>query len=399
MRRLFTGGSVVRPDGSTWQADVAIEGARIVDVGTGLKGDETIDVSGRYLLPGLIDCHVHLGWAHIDIQRFVRTPPGLFYYEAMPGMRETLACGITTVRDASGADLGAKRAIEAGLIVGPRMQISIGMLSQTGGHGDDWLPSGGHAFGQPTAAFPNTVVDGPEEVRKAVRELVRAGADVLKVATSGGVLTPDDDPRHAHFQPDELAIMAREAKSAGLFMMAHAQGYDGIKNAIRAGFRSIEHGIFLDDEAIGMMLENGTWLVPTLLAPQGVLSAAERGVSIAPESLAKAEELVEIHRESVSKAIAAGVKIAMGTDCPISPHGTNLGELSLLMDCGMSAGEALHAATQSAADLMGLGDQVGSLEPGKLADLVVVDGDPLDFPSLRDNIAQVWKGGELQTID
>ena len=398
MRRLFSGGTVVRPDGSSWQADVAVEGERIVDVGPDLDGDESVDVSGKHLLPGLFDCHIHLGWSHIDLQRYQRTPPGLLYYEAIAGMQETLRCGITTARDAAGVDLGTKRAVERGLITGPRMQIAIGMLSQTGGHGDDFLPSGGHAFGPPTATHPNTVVDGPDEVRKAVRELVRAGADVLKVATSGGVLSPESDPRHAHFQPDELEVMAAEARAAGIFMMAHAQGYDGVKNAIRAGFRSIDHGVFLDEEAIELMLENGTWLVPTLLAPQGVLSAAENGVSIAPESLAKARDLVEVHRESITKAAAAGVKIAMGTDCPVSPHGTNLGELSLMMECGLTAGEALYAATQSAADLMGLGDELGSIEAGKLADLVIVDGDPSDFENLKTNIEQVWKAGTQQPL-
>jgi imidazolonepropionase-like amidohydrolase len=377
---------------------VVVEDDRIADVGPGLDGDESVDVSGKHLLPGLFDCHIHLGLSHIDFQKIVRTPPGLRYYEAMAGMRETLACGITTVRDAGFADLGMKQAVEQGLVDGPRMQIAIGMLSQTGGHGDSWLPSGGHEFGPPTAAYPQTVVDGPEDVRRAVRELVRAGADVLKVATSGGVLSPRDDPKHAHFQMDELLMMAAETKAAGLYMMAHAQAYDGIKNAVRAGFRSIDHGIYLDDEAIELMLQNGTWLVPTLLAPQGVIAAAEAGVPIPEESLAKAGDVIAVHKESVAKAVAAGVKIAMGTDCPVSPHGTNLGELLLMMECGMSAGQALYATTQSGADLMGLGDDLGSIDPGKLADLVVVDGDPLDFANLKDNIEQVWKAGALQPI-
>ena len=236
-------------------------------------------------------------------------------------------------------------------------------------------------------------MDGPEEVRKAVRKLVRAGADVLKVATSGGVLSPDDDPKHAHFQPDELEMMAAESRAANIFMMAHAQAYDGIKNAVRAGFRSIDHGIYLDDEAIELMLENDTWLVPTLLAPQGVIDAAEAGVPIPPASLAKAHDVVGEHRESFTRAVAAGVKVAMGTDCPVSPHGSNLGELELMVECGLTRPQALHATTQSAADLMGLGDELGSIEPGKIADLVVVDGDPLDFRSLKNNIEQVWKAG------
>jgi len=398
MRRVFSGGSVVSPDGTATVADVVIEGDRIVDVGSGLDGDESVDVTGKKLLPGLIDCHIHLGFSHIDFVGMARTPPGLLYYEAIANMQQTIDTGITTVRDAGGADLGMKRAVEREIVTGPRMHIAIGMLSQTGGHGDMRLPSGGYLFPASTDAAPRTVIDGPEEVRRAVRELVRAGADVLKVATSGGVLSPDDDPKHAHFQPDELAMMAAETKAAGIFMMAHAQAYDGIKNAVRAGFRSIDHGIYLDDEAIQLMLDNGAWLVPTLLAPRGVIQAAEAGVPIPPSALAKAHDVVGVHLESITKAVAAGVKVAMGTDCPVSPHGTNLGELELMVECGMTPGQALYATTQSGADLMGLGDELGSIEAGKLADLVVIDGDPLDFGSLKGNIEQVWKGGRRMEL-
>ena len=221
----------------------------------------------------------------------------------------------------------------------------------------------------------------------------------MKVATSGGVLSPNDDPKHAHFQPDELEMMRAETEAAGMYMMAHAQAYDGIKNAVRAGFRSIDHGIYLDDEAIELMLERGTWLVPTLLAPLGVVKAAEAGVPIPPSSLAKAHDVIGHHNESISNAVAAGVKVAMGTDCPVSPHGSNLGELELMVERGMTPGQALYAATQSGADLMGLGDQLGSIEPGKTADLVIVEGNPLDFAHLKNNIEQVWKDGHHLHID
>ena len=398
MRRLFQGGTVVAPDGTMTTADVVIEGDRIVDVGSGLDADEAVDVTGKHLLPGLFDCHIHVGFSHIDFVKMARTPPGLMYYEALDGLQKTIDCGITTVRDAGGADLGMKQAVERGLIAGPRMRIAIGMLSQTGGHGDQHLAGGGELAIHSSPAFPQSVVDGPEEVRKAVREMVRAGADVLKVATSGGVLSPDDDPKHAHFQKDELEMMAAETKAAGIFMMAHAQAYDGIKNAIRAGFRSIDHGIYLDDEAIELMLEHGTWLVPTLIAPRGVIRAAEAGVPIPPESVAKAHDVIGTHVESITKAVAAGVKVAMGTDCPVSPHGTNLDELELMMECGMTAGQALYATTMSGAELMGLEADLGSIEPGKIPDLVIVDGDPLDFPSLKDNIEQVWKAGESMAL-
>ena len=398
MRRLFQGGTVVAPDGTMAAADVVIDGDRILEVGSGLDGDEMVDVTGKHLLPGLFDCHIHVGFPHIDFVGLARTPPGLLYYEAIDSLQKTIDCGITTIRDAGGSDLGMKLAVERGIVPGPRMQIAIGMLSQTGGHGDGFLHGGGNLFADASVAFPRSVIDGPEEVRKAVREMVRAGADVLKVATSGGVLSPDDDPKHAHFQMDELEMMAAETRAAGIFMMAHAQAYDGIKNAVRAGFRSIDHGIYLDDEAIELMLEHGTWLVPTLVAPRGVIRAAEAGVPIPPASVAKAHDVIGIHVESITKAIAAGVKVAMGTDCPVSPHGTNLDELDLMMECGMTAGEALYATTISGAELMGLEDDLGSIEPGKIADLVVVDGDPLDFATLKDNIEQVWKAGEPMAL-
>ena len=263
------------------------------------------------------------------------------------------------------------------------MQIAIGMLSQTGGHGDAWLPSGASAdLLPPYPGNPPTVVDGPDEMRRKVRELVRAGADVIKVATSGGVISPREEPTHAHFSLDELDMLVAEATGAGIWVMAHAQATDGIKNAIRAGIRSIDHGIYLDDEAIEMMLENGTYLVPTLIAPTGVTRAVEAGAQIPEASIRKAEEVIEVHKESFRKAVQAGVKIAMGTDTGVTPHGENLMELSLMVEGGMTPLEALTATTRTAAELMGLDSDLGTVEPGKLADLVVVDGDPFEFDTI-----------------
>ncbi len=306
-----------------------------------------------------------------------------------------IAAGVTTIRDAGGADLGVKTAVADGLVLGPHMHIAIGMISQTGGHGDSWLPSGQHlrllSGGHPGA--PATVVDGPAEVRRIVRELVRSGADVIKVATSGGVLSPGDDPKHAHFQADELEMMVAEANAAGLWVMAHAQAADGIKNAIRAGIRSIEHGIYLDEEAIEMMLEQGTYLVPTLMAPTGVIEAAEAGASVNPASVQKAREVIEVHNESFQMAVAAGVRIAMGTDTGVTPHGNNLKELPLMAGGGMRPTDALTAATATAADLLGIGDKAGSIDVGKRADLVLVAGDATDLVGLPDNVVGVWKAG------
>jgi len=278
------------------------------------------------------------------------------------------------------------------------MQISINMLSQTGGHADGWLRSGVD-LDLEWPGNPSGRVDGPDAVRRKVREMIRAGADVIKVATSGGVLSPTDDPRHPHFRPDELEEMVAEATAAGIYVMAHAQGAEGIKNAVQAGIRSIEHGIHLDDEGIDLMLQRGTWLVPTLVAPLGVLDAVDAGASLPASTVEKAKAVVEVHQQAVGRAIAAGVQVAMGTDSGVAPHGANLRELDLLVRCGMSPQQALVATTSSAAELMGLGDDLGTLEPGKRADLVLLEGDPLDVGTLRERVRQVWKDGVLVVED
>ena len=395
-RIVFSGGRVFDGSGvDPYLADIAIDGERIVAVGPGLDGDSAVDVAGRTLLPGLFDCHVHVAVSHVDIWRLVQQPFSYQFYVAEANLGATLRVGITSVRDAGGADLGMQRAVADGLIAGPRMQISLSMLSQTGGHGDDWMPSGTHVdFFVPHPGRPATVVNGPEAMRHKVRELVMMGADVIKVATSGGVLSPRDDPRHAHFRPEELEVLVAEATAAGRFVMAHAQGADGIRNAVRAGIRSIEHGIYLDDEAIDLMLERGTWLVPTLVAPQGVLDAVAAGVQLPPEVVEKAEQVLEIHRRAFRRAVEAGVRIAMGTDSGVTPHGRNLRELELMVAGGMSPADALVATTRSAAELMGVGERLGTLEAGKLADLVIVDGDPYAFGDLAGRVREVWMAGQ-----
>jgi imidazolonepropionase-like amidohydrolase len=396
MKTLLAGGQVFDPrSGQVSAADVVIEDGRISDVGSGLDGDDSIDVGGRTLLPGLFDCHTHVMIEHIDMWKMLQRPFSLMFYEAEKNLEATLDIGITTVRDAGGADLGVKTAVDRGLVRGPRMQISIRMLSQTGGHGDEWMASGAHVpFFMEYPGSPSALVDGPEEMRKKVRELIRNGADVIKVAVSGGVLSPRDDPRHPHFRMEELEMMVSEAAAAGRWVMAHAQSAEGIKNGIRAGIRSIDHGVYLDDEAISMMVERGTYLVPTLVAPQGVLDAADKGAQIPEESLRKAREVVDIHRQSFRKAVAAGVKVAMGTDSGVTPHGENLRELALMADGGMTPAEAITATTLVAAELMGLEDELGSIEPGKRADVVVVEGDPFDLKTLAERVEVVYKDGQ-----
>jgi imidazolonepropionase-like amidohydrolase len=394
-RTLFAGGLLFDGTGADPAvADITVEEGRIVEVGRGLDGDDQVDLAGKAVLPGLFDCHVHLLVSSIDEMRNLHTPFSYRFFQAAQNLQATLRIGITTVRDAGGADLGVKQAVADGLLAGPRMQISLRMISQTGGHGDPWTVSGADIEFLPGhPGVPETMVDGPEQMRRVVRTLIRQGADVIKVATSGGVLSPRDNPRHAHFRPDELEMLVREASAAGIWVMAHAQATDGIKNGIRAGIRSIEHGIFLDDEAIDMMLQRGTWLVPTLVAPQGVIRAAEEGASIPEAALAKAQEVVAIHRDAFHRAVGAGVKVAMGTDSGVTPHGANLEELRLMVDGGMTPMQALVATTRSAAELMGLDGELGTLEEGKRADLVVVDGDPLEVSELASRISAVYQDG------
>lgn len=397
MRTLFASGQVFDGTGSAPAgADVVVEDGRIVEVGPGLDGDEVVDCAGATVLPGLMDCHVHLLFSGVHPLKTLQAPFSYPYFEAVRNLRTTLDLGITTVRDAGGADLGVKDAVAAGLVPGPRVLIAVSMLSQTGGHGDGWYPSGCTVpLLQPHPGRPSTVVDGPEEVRRAVRELVRAGADVIKAATSGGVLSARDDPRHGHFRDEEVAMMVAEAEAAGIAVMAHAQGTEGIKTAVRNGVRSIEHGIYLDDEAIELMLDWGTWLVPTLAAPRAVLDQAAAGVPYPDAVLAKARMVLDVHTESVRRAIAAGVTIAMGTDSGVGPHGDNLRELQLLLDCGLTPEQALHAATGSASELLDVADDRGTIAVGQRADLLVVEGDALDIGTLGERVRGVYQDGRL----
>jgi imidazolonepropionase-like amidohydrolase len=334
-----------------------------------------------------------------NLVRDIQTPFSLHFYKSVEYMRRTVEAGITCVRDAGGADAGVKQAVESGLVLGPRMQISITALSITSGHGDGWRLSGNESNLFPAyPGNPDGLCDGVDGVRKKVREVLRAGAEVIKICSTGGVLSPTDHPEFTQFSPEELDVIVREAAyRRGIKVMSHAQGAEGIKNAVRAGIHSIEHGIYLDDEAIQLMCERGTFLVPTLLAPVAVLEAGEKG-GMPEYGVRKAREAVEAHRESIRRAHQAGIKIAMGTDAGVMPHGTNLRELGLMCNIGMSPMEALVATTKVAAECLGWQDRVGTVQAGKLADLVITKTDPLqDIRSLEqvENIALVMKDGQI----
>lgn len=395
-RTVFLGGRVFDGTGAPLaEADVAIQDGRVVDVGTSLDGDEAVECDGKALLPGLFDCHIHLMGRYEDHELDIAHRPFSYaFYLAPANLRTTLALGITTVRDAGGTDLGLKRAVDDGVIPGPRMQIAVTMLSQTGGHNDPWLPSGGTSvdWGVVYPGFPSGVCDGVEGVRRKVREVIRAGADVIKIASSGGFFSPTDDPMHPHFAQDELDEIVRTAADLDRPVMSHAHSPESIKRAVRAGVRSIEHGTYLDRESAEMMVEAGTWLVPTLTAGDTTEELA-RDEHLAPEVRTKFEGLGRPEFDAMRLAAEAGVKVAMGTDCPVAPHGWNLNELVHMAANGFTPEQALVAATSSAAELMGLGDRLGTLEPGKIADVVVVGGDPYEFEKLKDRVEQVWKDG------
>ncbi|HYK74945.1 MAG TPA: amidohydrolase family protein [Pseudoneobacillus sp.] len=391
---------------------LAIEDEKIVFVGREDElpefSDEVryLDAEGGCILPGFIDTHVHLMLEFEPIEKRLATPFSFNFYKAIDYMKNTINAGITSVRDCGGTDAGVKQAVEQGLVLGPRMQVSITALTTTGGHGDSYTASGQTVklLLDEYPGMPNGICDGVESVRKTVREVLRAGADVVKVHATGGVLSPTDHPEFTQFSLEELKVMVEEANfRRGLKVMAHAQGSEGIKNAIKAGIHSIEHGIYLDDECIELMLKHGTYLVPTLLAPVAVLELSEKA-GMPEYGIKKAKESIHAHKESIAKAYRAGVKIAMGTDAGVMAHGTNLRELSLMNEIGMTPMETIVATTKVAAECMGWEDKVGTLEVGKYADVVITKTNPLtDLRSLEDNnnIRVVLKGGvvvkELQT--
>src|SRR6266849_2493545 len=385
MSLAISNGTLIDGSGSEPQSGITIliEGERITTMGRSIsipRDATVIEAQGGSVLPGLIDCHVHFAMEYPHIARFLVTPPSLRLLETIPRMRATLDAGVTTVRDAAGAPAGLKHAVERGIVVGPRMQVAVSMISQTGGHGDGYYPCcvDMGLFGIRFYDVPGGVSDGVDEVRKATREILRAGADWIKLATSGGVLSTSDSPRSSQLTVEEIATAVYEAEAQDKRCMAHAQGSQGIKNALLGGVASIEHGVYLNDELINLMLEKDVYLVPTLVAPLAVAEFAREHPDILPPMMAeKANGVIEAHKQSFRHAIEAGVKVAMGTDSGVSKHGENGRELLLMVENGMTPMQVIVASTGNAARLLHLDKYVGTLEVGKLADVVVVNGDLL----------------------
>ena len=387
---------------TTREAVVVIENGRVTRAGKrdGVpvpRDAETIDAEGLTLLPGLIDCHVHLTslGEGVDFARELTTPPTLELMRAVRAARKTLDAGFTSVRDAAGSPAGIKMAIDAGYFPGPRMFVTITGLSQTGGHTDAHFMCGVD-LDVPLPDRPYSVVDGVENMRLRVREVIRAGADWIKLCTSGGVLSPGDQPQHPMLTVEEIKAAVDEAGSHGHKVMAHAQANSGIKNALRAGVSTIEHGIWLDGDAIEMMLDGHNGLVPTLVAPHWVIRHAEAG-KMPAYAIAKAKAVIEDHKASIKLAIESGVRVAFGTDMGVGPHGLNGEEFLLMNELGMTPLDCIRSATTVAAETIGM-QGVGTLEPGSWGDVIGVPGDPvdnLDLLSKPETIKLVVKGGEV----
>jgi imidazolonepropionase-like amidohydrolase len=352
------------------------------------QGAEIVDAHDKTVMPGLIDCHVHIMINSPNLEDRLFTPRAVGYYQAAKNLRRMLRAGFTTARDAIEADAGIAQALKMGLITGPRLLVS-GTIGMTGGVLDKRYPSGATMMDQDSWRLS----DGVETVRKTVRRVLSEGVDFIKVFTTGSVGSPQGHPLVSEWTIEELAVVVEEAKRCDVGVMAHAEGVEGIKTALLAGVTSVEHGYVLDDEAIELFLETGIFLVPTL----HIKHHASTGLS--DHSKKKKEQLLEAQKGSFRRACEAGVRVALGTDAFRSDmHGTNAVELSLMMkEGGLSEMEAIVAGTRNAAACCRLGDMVGTLTPGKIADILVVDGDPLtDIGVLQDykRIA-VYQGGAL----
>ncbi|QDU65324.1 metal-dependent hydrolase family protein [Engelhardtia mirabilis] len=387
---------------------VVVRGDRIVDVREGYVTEidgaatpvDVIDLRDAFVLPGLIDCHTHLTGQSVPVQeRIRRTLQETEAHAAIDGVvyaERTLMAGFTTVRNVGSqgsTGLALRDRIASGMIPGPRMLVSGPSVTVTGGHGD-WTNSISPVL-RPERGPETMTADGPDEVRKAVRARVREGVDLIKITATGGVLSMTAAGVDQQFFQDELDAIVEAANRMGRKVAAHAHGADGIKSALRAGVSSIEHGTYLDDEAIALFVETGAYLVPTIHAGKYVVEKAQVDGYYPPEIRSKAAAVGPLMQAALGRAYRGGVKLAFGTDVGVGAHGTNALEFVYMHEAGVTPADCLVSATVNAADLCGIGDQVGTLEPGKLADIIAVRANPLqDLTALQD-VPFVMKAGTV----
>jgi imidazolonepropionase-like amidohydrolase len=371
---------------------IVIEDGKIVSVGPdsgAAAGATVIDLSGKTVLPGLIDAHTHLTYdPRFGYDRLAISLPR----EALIGAKNariTLLAGFATVRNLGAqefSDIALRDAINAGDVPGPRIDASGPALSITGGHCDDnMLPYEWHAT-------EVGVADGVENVQHKVREIIKYGADVIKVCATGGVLSLGDNPQASQFTQEELRAIIADAHRLGRKVAAHAHGAQGILWATEAGVDSIEHGSYIDDAGIAAMKQHGTYLVPTLYLSDWFLENAPK-TGVPPQMLAKGREVMPAARKNIAHAFASGVKVGFGTDAAVYPHGLNAHEFAVMVKLGLTPLQSIQAATVNDADLLGWSDKVGVIEPNHYADIIAVDGDPLADVTTLERVKFVMKGG------
>lgn len=392
-------------------ATIVVENGRITAVHRGYRdaadvapGASVVDLKDRFVMPGLIDCHTHITHEMSKGSRFldqvIRSEADAAIMATVYAKR-TLMAGFTTIRNVgSGGDVAfaLRDAIASGSVAGPRILAAGRSITPTGGHGDST-----HGFNEDLFAIPGAyqgVADGPDECRKAVRAQVKRGADLIKITATGGVLSATNAGTGQQFFDDELRAIVDTARALGRTVAAHAHGTDGINAALRAGVNSIEHGSFLDDESIALFKKNGAYVVPTLMAGETVATIARDDPDYFPPAVrAKALAVGPEMMSHFAQAVKGGVNVAFGTDSGVSKHGDNAREFELMVQAGMTPMNALKAATVGAADLCGLADDLGTIEPGKAADIVAVSGDPLGDIAAMWNVSFVMKSGEIHRND
>lgn len=378
---------------------VIVAGNKITDVKQGYvqagAADKVIDLKNYTVMPGLMDMHVHLegetkrgGVA----DRFTVNPPDVAF-ESVRYSNVTLMAGFTSVRDlgGSGVNISLRNAVNKGWVVGPRIYTAGKSIATTGGHAD---PTNGYRKSLMGDPGPNEgVINGADDARKAVRQRYKDGSDLIKITATAGVLSQAKDASGAQFTEEELKAIVETAKDYGFKVAAHAHGAEGMKRAIRAGVTSIEHGTFMDDEAIELFKKYGTWLVPTIIAGKSTADSAKMlgyySDIVTPKALSVGPKI----QATFSRAYKAGVKIAFGTDAGVFAHGKNWKEFVYMVEGGMPAMEAIASATYNGAELLGVSEMLGTIEKGKLADIIAVDGDPVKDISVMEKVVFVMKDG------